>query len=209
MCVTFATPIVLMHINITILSAVRYRLLIQVSFHVHYLASFCDITPFEIHHTAWQIARSVIVLIKRFECENCNTKINVHSHLLWYIICITADILYRCQAIVDLIPPLIGLNYHFPHHHSVGREATKTASITWLLLSICFSAVRVMSMSRSLCLSSWGFSWWYIWTGDEGALSLSDQKTVEIRKPASVACLVTSSWGVQSTGDSFWSEDLP
>ena len=60
----------------------------------------------------------------------------------------------------------------FYHHHAVGREATKTASITWLLLSIYLSAVRVMSRSRSLCLSASGFSWWYPWTGDEGALSL-------------------------------------
>ena len=51
-------------------------------------------------------------------------------------------------------------------------------------------------------------SWWYPWTGDEGALSFCDQKTVESREPALVACLVTSSWSVQSTGDSFWSEDL-
>ena len=95
------------------------------------------------------------------------------------------------------------------YHHAVGREATKTASITWLLLSIYLSAVRVMSMSRYLCLSASGFSWWYLWTGDEGALSFCDQKTVGSREPASVACLVTSSWGVQSTGDSFWSENLP
>jgi len=80
-------PMVLMHINVTILSAVRCRPLIQVSFHVHYLAPYCDIrpTPFEIHHTAWQIARSIIVLVKRFDCENCNTKTNVLSHLLSYI----------------------------------------------------------------------------------------------------------------------------
>ena len=37
------------------------------------------------------------------------------------------------------------------------------------------------------------------------ALSFCDQKTVESRESALVACLVTSSWGVQSTGDSFWS----
>ena len=95
------------------------------------------------------------------------------------------------------------------HHQAVGRDATKTASITWLLLSINHSAVRVMSMSRSLCLSTSGFSWWYPWTGDEGALSFCDQKTVESREPALLACLVTSSWYVQSTGDSFWYEDLP
>ena len=35
----FAAPIVLMHINVKILSAVRYRPLTQVSFHVHYFAS--------------------------------------------------------------------------------------------------------------------------------------------------------------------------
>ena len=40
------------YINVTILSAVRSRPLIQVSFHVHYLASYGDITSFEIHHTA-------------------------------------------------------------------------------------------------------------------------------------------------------------
>ena len=38
------------------------------------------------------------------------------------------------------------------HHHGVGRDATKTASIIWLLLFIYRSAVRVMSMSRSLYL---------------------------------------------------------
>ena len=37
-CVAFAVRIVVMHINVTILSAVRCRPLIQVSFHVHYLA---------------------------------------------------------------------------------------------------------------------------------------------------------------------------
>ena len=58
------------------------------------------------------------------------------------------------------------------HHHAAGRNATKATSVTSLLLSICFSAVRVMSMSRSLCLSASGFSWWYPWTGDAGALSL-------------------------------------
>ena len=69
---------------------------------------------------------------------------------------------------------------------AVGRDATKTASITWLMLS-------------ASC-----FSWWYPWTGDEGALSFCDQKTVESREPALVA-----SWGVQSIGDFLWSEDLP
>ena len=37
--------------------------------------------------------------------------------------------------------------YH--HHHAVGRDATKTASITCLLLSLYLFAVRVMSMSLS------------------------------------------------------------
>ena len=83
---------------------------------------------------------------------------------------------------------------HF-HHHAARRDATKTASITWLLLSSYLYAIRVVSMSWSSCISASGLSWWYHWTGDEGALSLCD--------------LVTSSWGVQSTGDSFWSEDLP
>ena len=36
---------------------------------------------------------------------------------------------------------------------------------TWLMLSIDL-----------------GFSWWYPWTGDEGALSFCDQKTVESRE---------------------------
>ena len=44
------------------------------------------------------------------------------------------------------------------HHHAVGRDAIKSASITLLLLSMYLSAVRVMSMSRSLCLSASGFS---------------------------------------------------
>ena len=78
----FAARIVLMHINVTILSAVRSRPLIQVSFRVHYLALYCDITSFEMHHTARQIARSIIVLVNVFVSENCNTKINVHSYLL-------------------------------------------------------------------------------------------------------------------------------
>jgi len=47
-------------------------------------------------------------LSKRFDCENCNTKTNFHSHLLWYI--------YWCQAIADLILPVIGLHYHLPQH---------------------------------------------------------------------------------------------
>ena len=86
------------------------------------------------------------------------------------------------------------LHHHQHHHHAVGRHATKTASITWLIALHLSSAVRVMSMSRSLCLSASGFSWWCPWTGDEGALSFCDQKTVESRESALVACLVTSSW---------------
>ena len=64
---------------------------------------------------------------------------------------------------------------------------------SWLLLSIYLSAVRMMS--TSLCLSASCLSWWYSWTGDDGALSFCDQKTVEGRESALVACLVTSSWG--------------
>ena len=79
MCVAFAAPMVLMHINVKILSAVRSRPLTQVSFHVHYFALYFDITSLEIHHIAWKIARS-IVWVKRFDCENCNIKTNVHSH---------------------------------------------------------------------------------------------------------------------------------
>ena len=52
MGVAFAARMVLMHVNVTILSAVRSRLLILVSFHVHYLALYFDITCFEIHHPA-------------------------------------------------------------------------------------------------------------------------------------------------------------
>ena len=79
MCVAFAAPMVLMHINVTILSAVRSRPLKQVSFHMHYFASYFDITYLDIHHIACKIARS-IVWVKRFDCENCNIKTNVHSH---------------------------------------------------------------------------------------------------------------------------------
>ena len=67
----FPARMVLMHINVKIHSAVRYRPLIQVSFHVHYFASYFNITYFEIDHIASKIARS-IVLVKRFDCENCN-----------------------------------------------------------------------------------------------------------------------------------------
>ena len=48
----FAARMVLMHINVKILSAVRFRPLTQVSFHVHYLASYFDVTSLEIHHIA-------------------------------------------------------------------------------------------------------------------------------------------------------------
>ena len=48
----FAARMVLMHINVKILSAVRFRPLTQVSFHVHYFASYFDITSLEIHHIA-------------------------------------------------------------------------------------------------------------------------------------------------------------
>ena len=41
---TFAARMVLMHINVTILSAVRSRPLVQVSFHVQYFASYFDNT---------------------------------------------------------------------------------------------------------------------------------------------------------------------
>jgi len=82
MCVTFAARMMLMHINVKILTVVLSQPLIQVSFHVHYFASYFDITDFDIHHIAWTIARS-IVWVKRFDCENCNIKTNVRSHLLW------------------------------------------------------------------------------------------------------------------------------
>ena len=49
---TYAARMVLMHINVMILSAVRSRPLVHVSFHVHYFASYFDITKFEIHHKA-------------------------------------------------------------------------------------------------------------------------------------------------------------
>ena len=75
----FAAPMVLMHINVTIISTVRSRSLTQVSFHMHYFESFFDITYLDINHIAWKIARS-IVGVKRFDCENCNIKTNVHSH---------------------------------------------------------------------------------------------------------------------------------
>ena len=42
MCVTFAVRMVLMHINVMIFPAVRSRSLVQVSFHVHYYASYFD-----------------------------------------------------------------------------------------------------------------------------------------------------------------------
>ena len=51
-CVSYAGRMVLMHINVMILSAVRSRPLVHVSFHVHYFASYFDITKFEIHHKA-------------------------------------------------------------------------------------------------------------------------------------------------------------
>ena len=79
MCVAFAARMVLMHISVNILSAVRSRPLTQVSFHVHYFASYFDNAYLQIHHIAWTIARS-IVWVKRFDCENCNIKTNVHSH---------------------------------------------------------------------------------------------------------------------------------
>ena len=44
---TFAR-MMLMHINVKTLSAVRSQPLIQVSFHVHFLVSYVDITSFEI-----------------------------------------------------------------------------------------------------------------------------------------------------------------
>ena len=52
MCVACVAPMVLMHINVKILSAVRSRPLTQVSFHVHNFASYFDITSLEIHHIA-------------------------------------------------------------------------------------------------------------------------------------------------------------
>ena len=48
----FAARMVLMHIIVKILSAVRSRPLTQVSFHVNYFASYFDITSLEIHHIA-------------------------------------------------------------------------------------------------------------------------------------------------------------
>jgi len=60
MCATFDTQIVLMHFNVMILSAVRSRPLVQVSFHVHYFASYLDITVFENQHQARKIARLIV-----------------------------------------------------------------------------------------------------------------------------------------------------
>ena len=77
---TFAARMVLMHINVMILSAVRSRPLVQVSFHVHYYASYFNSSYFEIYHKASQIAR-LIVQVKRFDCDKCNIKTNVHSHM--------------------------------------------------------------------------------------------------------------------------------
>ena len=52
MCVAFGARMVLMHINVKILFEVRSRRLTQVSFHVHYFASYFDITSLEIRHIA-------------------------------------------------------------------------------------------------------------------------------------------------------------
>ena len=52
MFVAFAARMVLMHISVKILSAVRSRPLTQVSFHVHYFVSYFDIAYLEIHHIA-------------------------------------------------------------------------------------------------------------------------------------------------------------
>ena len=52
MGVVFAARMVLKHINVKILSAVRSRPFTQVSFHVHYFESYFDITSLEIHHIA-------------------------------------------------------------------------------------------------------------------------------------------------------------
>ena len=51
-CVAFAAPMVLMDINVKILSALRSRPLTQISFYVHYFASYFDITSVEVHHIA-------------------------------------------------------------------------------------------------------------------------------------------------------------
>ena len=48
------------YINVTILSAVRSRPLTQVSFHMHYFASYFDITYLDIHHIACKIARPIV-----------------------------------------------------------------------------------------------------------------------------------------------------
>ena len=99
---------------------------------------------------------------------------------------------------------IIHFNIQHHHHHAISRDATKTASITWVYCSLFISLLWEWCPWVGLkCLSASGFSWWFLWTGDEGALSFYDQKTVESRESALVACLVTFSWGIQSTGDSF------
>ena len=116
--------------------------------------------------------------------------------------------LWCFESIPKTILVLIHDNSLCHHHHRSIAMRQKLLRFTWLLFSIYLSDVGVTSMSRSLCLSASGFTWWYPWTGDEGALSFCDQKTVESREPVLVACLVTTSWGVLSTGDYLWSIDL-
>ena len=52
MCVTSSARMGLMHINIKIVSAVLSRPRIQVSFHLHYFATYFDITYFEMYEIA-------------------------------------------------------------------------------------------------------------------------------------------------------------
>ena len=64
--VTFAARMVLMHINVMIFSEVRSRPLVQVSFHVHYYASYFDSSYFEIYHKASLTNSSINRLSKTF-----------------------------------------------------------------------------------------------------------------------------------------------
>ena len=77
------------------------------------------------------------------------------------------------------------------HHHAVGRDATKTASIHLTIafyLSLCCESDVHESVFMSL---SFRFLLMVSLTGDEGALSFCDQKTVESHHTRLIMCLIS------------------
>jgi len=110
-------------------------------------------------------------------------------------------------------------NQHKIHIYGTNHTFAKHVNHSLLIIIMLSVAMRQRWLASLDCCSPfmsllWEWCTWvglYVsqlqvsfdgpWSGDEGALSFCDQKTVESREPALVAYVVKSSWGVQPTAD--------